>query len=99
MAPADQWFAIPINENFPRFNRPTWAASSATKYSDAKDGTAMDGSRGGMQGFRSYHPQIAQMVWGDGSVRVFGNNAAPATLAAASTIRGGELADPPPPGQ
>ncbi len=96
LAPAGKWFAIPINENFPKSARATWAMDSLPGFGAEPDGAALEGSHGSMQGFRSYHPQIAQVVWGDGSVRVLTQKMSPEVLVAASTFAGGEKFDPPP---
>ncbi len=91
------WKAIQVNENFPKYNRPTWAVNSRPAFGTAADGSAMPGNLGSHAGWRSYHPQIAQMVWGDGSVRVVGQNVSPTTLVGFTSINGKELVDTPQP--
>jgi len=92
------WFPYPINEAKLRYNRPTWAASSRPVGNfSATNGSALDGSLGSTQGFRSYHTGISQFLLGDGSVRSLTENLDARILVAYSSIVGREPIDNPEP--
>jgi len=92
------WFPVPINEAKLRFNRPTWAASSrpttdVTAAPAAGAGSAISGTNGSTQGFRSYHTGISQFLLGDGSVRSMSENTDARILVAWGSIVGREPID------
>jgi hypothetical protein len=91
---ANGWFAYPINESKLRFNRPTWAANSrpATQVTGT-NGTALPGTVGSTQGFRSYHTGISQFLLGDGSVRSLSENTDARVLVAWASVVGREPID------
>jgi len=88
------WFAYPINEAKLRYNRATWAANSRPMPDvSGTSGSALQGSLGSTQGFRSYHTGIAQFLMGDGSARSMSENLDARILVAYSSIVGRETID------
>jgi prepilin-type N-terminal cleavage/methylation domain-containing protein len=91
-----RWFPYPINETKLRYNRPTWAINSRPPTNPAgTDGSALPGTIGSTQGFRSYHTGIAQFLLGDGSVRSLSENTDARVLVAYGSILGREPIDQP----
>ena len=85
------WFFYPVNEGGLKFNRPTWAQSSRPETdAQGRDGSALPGSLGSVQGFRSRHPGSAYFLLADGSVRPFTDATDPRVLVSMSTILGRE---------
>jgi prepilin-type N-terminal cleavage/methylation domain-containing protein len=90
------WFPYPINETKLRYNRPTWAVNSRPPTNpSALNGSALPGTIGSTQGFRSYHTGIAQFLLGDGSVRSLSENTDARVLVAYGSILGREPIDQP----
>ena len=83
------WFPYPINEGKLRYNRPTWAHGSrpATQITGT-NGLALPSNHGSAQGFRSYHPGLAQFLLGDGSVRSLSETVDARVLVSYSSIVG-----------
>jgi hypothetical protein len=91
LAPASEWFAYPINEAKLRFTRPTYAGSSRPNTNSmGQDGSALPGTVGSVQGFRSYHGRVAHFLLGDGSAKTISEDIDPAVLVAYTTIAGRE---------
>ena len=85
------WLAYPINETRLQSNRPTWAASSRPQFDMfGVNGAAAPSGIGSVQGFRSYHPNIAQFLMGDGSVRSISENVDARLLVGLSSLVGRE---------
>jgi prepilin-type processing-associated H-X9-DG protein len=85
------WLPYPINETGLRFNRPTWAANSRPSTDViGTNGAALPSGLGSVQGFRSYHPNMAQFLMGDGSVRSISENVDARLLVAFSSVVGRE---------
>jgi hypothetical protein len=90
-ASGKNWIAYPINESKLRYNRPTWAANSRpTTDITGSNGAALPSNTGSVQGFRSYHPGIAQFLMGDGSVRSISESVDARILVGLSSINGKE---------
>jgi len=92
------WLPYPINEAKLRYNRPTYynasvSAGIASPPPGTYNGTAMLGSLGGVQGFRSYHTGMAHMLRGDGSVQSYTENLDARMFVALSTPLGRETFD------
>jgi len=85
------WFPYPLNEGKLKFNRPTWAKNSRlAAIVTATNGTALPGTHGSAQGFRSYHPSVVNFLLGDGSVRSITESIDARILVAYSSIAGRE---------
>ena len=89
------WLAYPINESKLRFNRPTWAGNSRpTMDMTGMNGTALPSGQGSVQGFRSYHQNMAQFLMGDASVCSIAENVDARILVAFSSMIGKEPVEP-----
>ena len=74
-----------------RFARGNWMASSVPNFGlEFYTDTGVRAQDGTLQGWRSCHPGKTPLVFGDGSVRLIGDDIDPSILVALTSIRGGE---------
>ena len=98
VAPGDQhdltpkgWKAIPPNEGGMRFARGNWMASSVPNFGlEFFTDTGVRAQDGTLQGWRSRHPGKTPLVFGDGSVRLIGDDIDSSILVALTSARDGK---------
>jgi len=98
------WFPIKINEAKLKYNRPTWYLQNGSVAQGLPQppagfvpggttGQLVPGTIGSVQGFRSYHAGMVQMLRADGSVTSYSENSDARIWVALSTPMGREVFD------